>query len=94
MPRFIAMRTTLTIEDRIGKKLREVAHRSGKSFKQVVNETLEKGLTASSPTRKSAYREHPARLGEARAGYDLTKALSLASALEDEEILRKLEQRK
>lgn len=90
----LKMRTTLTIDDRIGKALKELAHRTGKSFKQVVNDTLERGLAESRARRKSAYREQPSRLGEARAGYDLTKALSLASALEDEEILRKLEQRK
>jgi hypothetical protein len=88
------MRTTLTIDDRIGKALKELAHRSDKSFKQVVNETLERGLAASDARRRSAYRERPSRLGEVRPGYDLTKALSLASILEDEEILRKLEQRK
>ena len=88
------MRTTLTLDDRIGKALKDLAHRSGKSFKRVVNETLERGLEASSPRRKIPYRERPSRLGEARAGYDLHKALSLAAALEDEEILRKLEQRK
>lgn len=38
---------------------------------------------------KKPYREKPRRLGEARAGFDLTKSLSLAAALEDEEILRK-----
>lgn len=88
------MRTTLTIEDRVGKALKELAHRSGKSFKQVVNETLQRGLAESGLRAKSPYRERPSQLGEARAGYDLTKALSLAAALEDEEILRKLEQRK
>jgi hypothetical protein len=88
------MRTTLTVDDRVGKALKELAHRSGKSFKQVVNETLEQGLAASSTKRKEPYREKPVSLGETRAGYDLTKALSLAGALEDEEILRKIEQRK
>ena len=88
------MRTTLTVEDRVAKALKEIAHRSGKSFNQVVNETLERGLAVTGPTRKQPYREKPSSLGETRAGYDLTKALSLAAALEDEEILRKLEQRK
>lgn len=88
------MRTTLTIDDRIGKALKDLAHRTDKSFKQVVNETLERGLAATGPRRRQPYREQPARLGEARAGYDLTKALALASMLEDDEILRKLEQRK
>lgn len=48
-----------------------------------------RGLRAKSP-----YRERPSRLGKARADCDLTKALSLAGALEDEAILHKREQRK
>lgn len=88
------MRTTLTVEDRVAKALKEIAHRSGKSFKQVVNETLEKGLAVAGATRKEPYREKSTRLGETRAGYDLTKGSSLAAALEDEEIVRKIEQRK
>jgi hypothetical protein len=34
------MRTTLTIADRIARHLKQIAHRSGKPFKVVVNETL------------------------------------------------------
>ena len=88
------MGATLSVDDRVGKALKELAHRSGKSFKQVVNETLERGLAASGSTRKPPDREKPTRLGEKRSGYDLTRPLSLAAALEDEEILRKIEQRK
>ena len=40
------MRTTLTIEDRIARDLKKLAHRSGKPFKVVVNETLQAGLEA------------------------------------------------
>ena len=88
------MRTTLTVEDGVAKALKELAHRSGKSFKQVVNETLKRGLVETGPASKVPYREKPCSLGETRANYDLTKALSLSAVLEDEEILRKLEQRK
>lgn len=35
--------------------------------------------------------EKPMRLGDSRVGYDLTRALSLAAAFEDEEVLRKIE---
>jgi len=44
--------------------------------------------------RKEPYHEKSTSLGETRAGCDLTKALSLAAALEDEEIFRKIEERK
>jgi len=89
------MRTTLTIEDRIARDLKEVAHRSGKPFKVVVNETLQAGLTAVRERRKPRrYRLRPASLGGLRQGIVLDKALALADSLEDEELIRKLESRK
>lgn len=89
------MRTTLTIEDEIGTALREKAFRSGRTFKEVVNETLRDGLAAGTAAPKARrYRLKPASLGGAVPGIDLDKALRLADALEDEAIARKLELRK
>jgi hypothetical protein len=89
------MRTTLTIDDRIAKQLKALAYRSGKPFKQVVNETLEAGIAGrETATRGRPYRVKPASLGGVVPGIDLTKALRLAASLEDEEIARKLELRK
>lgn len=89
------MRTTLTIDDRIAKALKALAHRSGKPFKQVVNETLQAGLAArEAPARARPYRLTPVSLGGVVPGIDLTKALRLADALDDDEIARKLELRK
>jgi hypothetical protein len=88
------MRTTLTLDDRIAKALKALAHRSGKPFKQVVNETLQAGLTAGGAPKPKPYRVKPASLGGVMPGFDIDKALRLAAALEDEEIARKLELRK
>ncbi len=89
------MRTTLTIEDRIAKALKALAHRSGKSFKQVLNETLQAGLAArEAPAKPRPYRVKPASLGGVLPGVDLTKAVQLADLLEDEEVARKLALRK
>lgn len=88
------MRTTLTIEDRIAKALKQLSHRSGKPFKQVVNETLRAGLAAAAGPRAAPYKLKPVSLGGVRPGLDLTKALQLAATMEDEEIARKLELRK
>jgi hypothetical protein len=89
------MRTTLTIEERLARDLKEIAHRSGKPFKQVVNETLHAGLSAQkTPPKARRYRLKPASLGQPLPGIDLDKALQLADALEDVEIARKLEMRK
>ena len=46
----------MTIDDRIAKALKALAHRSGKSFKQVVNETLQKGLLAGEGRKPRPYR--------------------------------------
>jgi plasmid stability protein len=40
------MRTTLTLEEDVAAKLRAEARRSGRSFKEVVNEFLRLGLNA------------------------------------------------
>ena len=40
----VCMRTTLTLESEIMKKLKEASYKEKKSFKQVVNESLERGL--------------------------------------------------
>jgi hypothetical protein len=89
------MRTTVTIDDRLAKALKALAHRSGKPFKQVINETLQAGLAAgAAPAKARPYRVMPVSLGGVLPGLDLTKALRLADALEDDEIARKLELRK
>lgn len=90
------MRTTLTLEEPIAKALKNAAHQSGKPFKQVVNETLRAGLYAGKPGKSppQKYRVKPAALGGPIASIDLDKTLQLADALEDDELRRKLDQRK
>ena len=89
------MRTTLTLDEQIAKALKNAAHRTGKPFKQVVNETLRAGLAAGHNAAKARpYRVKPASLGGVMGGVDLHKALRLADALEDQEIARKLASRK
>ena len=91
----VIVRTTLTIEDRIARDLKLIAHRSGKPFKVVVNETLQAGLAAAQERRKPRrYRLRAVSLGSVRRGVDLDKALALADSLEDEELMHKLELRK
>lgn len=86
------MKTTLTIDDRLARDLKEIADRSGKPFKQVVNETLHAGLDAQKSARP--YRLKPSSLGNPLPGIDLDKALQLSDTLEDLEIARKLDLRK
>lgn len=88
------MRTTLTLDDQVARELKELAHRAGKPFKDVLNETLRNGLCAKHSRPPKAYRLATVSLGGVRAGVNLDKALSIADAIEDEEIARKLELRK
>src|SRR4051812_1056086 len=48
------VRTTLTLDDDVAAKLREEVRKTGKSFKEVVNQSLRTGLNTPtpSPTRK------------------------------------------
>lgn len=89
------MRTTLTLDDDLGETLKAQARRSRQSFKELVNETLRAGLAARrAPAAAKAYRLRPASLGGPLPGVDLDRALRIADALEDEAVVRKLEQRK
>ena len=48
------MRTTLTLDDDVAVKLRELAHRRRVSFKEVVNSVLRRGLVAQESRGKSS----------------------------------------
>jgi hypothetical protein len=88
------MRTTLTLDDRLAKALKALAHRTGKPFKQVVNETLQKGLVAEEIRKARPYHLKPVSLGGPLPGINIDKALRLSAALEDDEIARELDLRK
>jgi hypothetical protein len=84
------MRTTLTLDDDLAIKLKQRARERDVPFKQVLNEAVRAGLAAR-PRAAKPYRMKPRDL-RVRSDVDLTKALTLAAELEDEEIVRKLEQ--
>ena len=79
------MRTTLTLEDDLAKQLHEEARRSGKSFKETVNEAIRRGLrTGASPGRRPArFRVRPSACGF-RPGIDVRKLNQLVDELEIE----------
>jgi hypothetical protein len=88
------MRTTLSIDDQIAKALKDLAHRSNRSFKEVVNETLRAGLLAKGARKAKPYVVRPAALGGPMPGINLDKALALSDAIEDQELAAKLQLRK
>ncbi|MGH6921731.1 MAG: DUF2191 domain-containing protein [Geminicoccaceae bacterium] len=85
-----SMRTTLTIDERIAKALEDLAYRSGRSFEEVVDETLRAGLAAKGAGKARPYVVRPAALGGPMPGISLDKALALADAIEDQERAAKM----
>ena len=80
------MRVTVTIEDRIARELKRIAQHGGKSFKVVVDETLEAGLLATQKRRNpKPYRLRTASLGSVQQGINLDKALAVSDSIGDEE---------
>ena len=86
------MRTTVRIDPDLAAKLRRIARERGITFREALNTMLRAGMVARAEGARP-YRLRARRLG-LRPGIDLDKALHLASAPEDREIVRKLELRK
>jgi plasmid stability protein len=62
------VRTTLTLDDDVAAKLKATARRSGRGFREVVNETLRRGLMAERPARRAVFKVAARSLGGLRPG--------------------------
>jgi hypothetical protein len=84
------MRTTLTLDDRLFKELKTLAVETNAPFKEVVNRALRAGIESlRGGGRGKPYRVKAYNMGPPLPGVNLDKALALAAALEDQEIIRK-----
>ena len=88
------MRTTVDIDDALLAALRREALRRRLPFKHLLSRLLREGLEAPPARPAGRYRCPTFALGAPAPGVDLTKALALAAALEDDEVARELAQRK
>lgn len=86
------MRTTLRIDDDLLRELKQRAADAKVSLAQLVNDVLRRGLAAPDPEPVERFEQPTFAMGPARV--DLTKALSIADTLEDEEVSRKLNERR
>ena len=88
------MRTTVRVDDEVLEQLKAQARRENLSLTRLLNRTLRAGMQAARkrPAKRPPYRERVCAMGVPRV--DLDKALAVAATLEDEEIVRKLAQRK
>jgi hypothetical protein len=88
------MRTTVRVDDELLEWLKAQARKENVSLTRLLNRTLKAGLQAGGARRRKqpVYREQVHSLGTPRIAPD--KALALATALEDEGIIRELALRK
>lgn len=88
------MRTTVRVDDDLLEQLKAQARKENVSLTRLLNRILKAGLQAGGARRRKrpVYRERVRSLGAPRI--PLAKALALAAALEDEEIVRELALRK
>jgi len=88
------MRTTVRIEDDLLLELKDKATQEKSSLTRVLNRTLRAGLRSAQGTKRPRQRYHEKTHSMGAPRVDLTKALSLATLMEDDEILRKKQLRK
>jgi hypothetical protein len=84
------MRTTVRIDDDLLHDLKQRARLEKTTLTKIVNVLLRRGISAASETkrRKGPYREKTYSMG--RPLVDVTKSLSLAAQLDDDETIRQL----
>jgi hypothetical protein len=80
------MRTTLTLDPDVARRAKAATARSGKPFKQVINEALRAGLDAleQRPKKAKPYRMKPHKLG-LREGLSYDNISELISYAEGED---------
>jgi Ribbon-helix-helix protein, copG family len=88
------MRTTVRIGDELLDQLKEQARKENTSLTRLIERTLREGMRASRRPRRPRRRHRESTHAMGAPTVNLNKALTLAFALEDEEIVSKLMQRK
>jgi hypothetical protein len=77
------VRTTLTLDEDVASKLKSEARRSGRTFREVVNDVLRRGLANRQPVKPTAPFKVVARdLGELRPGVAIDSTSDLLQRLE------------
>jgi hypothetical protein len=77
------MRTTLTLDDDVAAKLKTESRRTGRPFRDVVNDTLRHGLAQRrGPASRQAFRVAARDLGDLRPGLSLDDVAELIEQVE------------
>lgn len=86
------MRTTVTLDPDVARFLREEAHRSGRAFKEVLNDFLRRAMRGDAPRPTRPFKVQPHRTKLA-AGVDPGRLNQLADELEDEALIARMARR-
>jgi len=77
------MRTTLTLDDDVAAKLKAESRRAGQSFREIVNETLRRGLAGRGIAgQREPFRISARDLGDLKPGLSLDNVSDLVEQLE------------
>ena len=77
------MRTTLTLDDDVAAKLKTESQRAGRAFREIVNETLRRGLESRRATAQRRHFKVTARdLGNLKPGLSLDNIAELIEHVE------------
>jgi hypothetical protein len=77
------MRTTLTLDDDVAAKLKAESRRAGRPFREIVNETLRRGLTSRRLTvQRQAFKVKVRDLGDLKPGLSLDRVAELIEHVE------------
>jgi hypothetical protein len=77
------MRTTLTLDDDVAAKLKAETQRAGRPFREIVNETLRRGLeNRRVTTRRRAFKVTARDLGNLKPGLSLDNIAEVIERVE------------
>jgi hypothetical protein len=77
------MRTTLTLDDDVAARLKAESRRAGRPFREIVNETLRRGLASRRvAAQRQAFKITARDLGDLRPGLSLDNVAELIEHVE------------
>jgi hypothetical protein len=77
------VRTTLTLDDDVAAKLKAESRRAGRPFREIVNETLRRGLASRRVSaQRQAFRIRVRDLGDLKPGLSLDRVAELIEQVE------------
>lgn len=77
------MQVRITIDDDVAAQLHRVCSRTGRTFGEVVNETLRRGLQSGPPSGRVRFRVATRDMGPLRPGLQIDRVGKLIDAVED-----------